>query len=217
MFAQKTGLKKGMKNKAEKNKTEKKKLHERQKYLLWKNCVYSFLCQVNAIHFRTRRLIQNWLRSRLEDARVKKKYPVKNKYADAAGRIVTKKNSSLCECVFFFLKYNDTDKFNVFLYDLYFVSMTYIFTTSFNQHFLMMHCSLSPVKQMAYIYPHLYNCSVPAPFLTDLPQLAQLCGGTKPQLSSDRRMEQIFSMQGEKLISFAKSEKFVDGKTSQHI
>lgn len=73
---------------------------------------------------------------------------------------------------------------------------------------------MSPVKQMAYIYPRLYNCSVPAPFLADLPQLAQLCGGTKPQLSSDRRVEQIFSMQGEKLVSFAKSEKFVDGKTS---
>lgn len=66
------------------------------------------------------------------------------------------------------------------------------------------------VKQMAYIYPRLYNCSVPAPFLADLPQLAQLCGGTKPQLSSDRRVEQIFSMQGEKFVSFAKSEKFVD-------
>lgn len=100
------------------------------------------------------------------------------------------------------------------LRDFYFVSMSYILFTSCYLHFLMLHCSLSPVKQMAYIYPRLYNCSVPAPFLSDLPQLAQLCGGTKPPLSSDRGVEQIFSMQGEKLISFAKSEKFVDGKTS---
>lgn len=93
-------------------------------------------------------------------------------------------------------------------------SFIYIYTTFSHLYFFVMHCSLSPVKQMAYIYPRLYNCSVPAPFLADLPQLAQLCGGIKPQLSSDRRVEQIFSMQGEKLVSFAKSEKFVDGKTS---
>lgn len=67
---------------------------------------------------------------------------------------------------------------------------------------------------MAYINPRLYNCSVPASFLADLPQLAQLCGNTTPPLSSDKSVEQIFSMQGEKFVSFAKSEKFVDGKMS---
>ncbi|XP_051231941.1 deoxyribonuclease-2-beta isoform X2 [Dicentrarchus labrax] len=66
-------------------------------------------------------------------------------------------------------------------------------------------------KQMAYIYPRFYNCSVPAAFLVDLPQLAQLCEGTKPTLASDKRVEQLFSTQGDKFVSFVKSEHFVDG------
>lgn len=70
----------------------------------------------------------------------------------------------------------------------------------------------SPAKQMAYLYPRFYNCSVPAAFLADLPQLAQLCEGTKPPLASDKRVEQLFSIQGEKFVSFVKSERFVDGK-----
>lgn len=73
--------------------------------------------------------------------------------------------------------------------------------------------SLSPAKQMPYLYPRFYNCSVPAPFLGDLPQLAQLCNGTKPPLASDKGVEHISSMRGEKFISFAKSSKYVDGKT----
>lgn len=67
-------------------------------------------------------------------------------------------------------------------------------------------------KQMVYLYPRFYNCSVPAAFSTDLPQLAQLCAGTKPLLSSDKGEEQLSSVQGEKFVSFAKSEQFVDGK-----
>lgn len=66
------------------------------------------------------------------------------------------------------------------------------------------------VNQLAYIYPRFYNCSVPAAFLDDLPQLAQLCEGSKPQLISNKRMEQLFSFHGEKLVSFVKSEDFVD-------
>lgn len=65
---------------------------------------------------------------------------------------------------------------------------------------------------MVYIYPRFYNCSVPAAFLADLPQLAQLCKGTKPQLAADKRVEQLFSIQGDKFVSFVKSEQFVDGK-----
>ncbi|XP_071777971.2 deoxyribonuclease-2-beta [Centroberyx gerrardi] len=65
-------------------------------------------------------------------------------------------------------------------------------------------------QQMAYLYPRLYNCSVPAPFMADLAVLAQLCEGSKPPLASDRRMEQLFSAGGEKFVSFVKSERFVD-------
>uniref|UniRef100_A0A3Q0S5Y7 deoxyribonuclease II n=1 Tax=Amphilophus citrinellus TaxID=61819 RepID=A0A3Q0S5Y7_AMPCI len=64
--------------------------------------------------------------------------------------------------------------------------------------------------QLVYLYPRFYNCSVPAAFLADLPQLAQLCAGAKPQLSSNKRMEQLFSAGGEKFVSFVKSENFVD-------
>ncbi|XP_029939850.1 deoxyribonuclease-2-beta [Salarias fasciatus] len=65
-------------------------------------------------------------------------------------------------------------------------------------------------KQLVYLYPRFYNCSVPLAFLADLPQLAQLCKGSKPQLTSNKQVEQLFSIQGEKFISFAKSEHFVD-------
>nr|XP_046248624.1 deoxyribonuclease-2-beta [Scatophagus argus] len=65
-------------------------------------------------------------------------------------------------------------------------------------------------KQMVYLYPRFYNCSVPATFLADLPQLAQLCEGTKLPLASDKRVEQLFSIQGDKFVYFVKSERFVD-------
>ncbi|XP_023266801.1 deoxyribonuclease-2-beta [Seriola lalandi dorsalis] len=65
-------------------------------------------------------------------------------------------------------------------------------------------------KQMVYLYPRFYNCSVPAAFSADLPQLAQLCEGSKPPLGSDKGVEQLFSVHGEKFVSFAKSERFVD-------
>ncbi|XP_020504286.1 deoxyribonuclease-2-beta [Labrus bergylta] len=69
---------------------------------------------------------------------------------------------------------------------------------------------LQIAQQMAYIFPRFYNCSVPATFMADLPQLVQLCKGSKPPLSSDKREEQLFSIRGEKFVSFVKSEQFVD-------
>uniref|UniRef100_A0A3Q3WH33 deoxyribonuclease II n=1 Tax=Mola mola TaxID=94237 RepID=A0A3Q3WH33_MOLML len=66
------------------------------------------------------------------------------------------------------------------------------------------------VKQMSYLYPRFYNCSVPATFLAELLLLAQLCEGTIPLLPSERRMEQLFSLRGEKFFSFVKSEQFLD-------
>ncbi len=65
---------------------------------------------------------------------------------------------------------------------------------------------------MVFLYPRFYNCSVPAAFAADLPQLAQLCEGIKPPLASDKRVDQLFSVQGDKFVSFVKSERFVDGK-----
>ncbi|KAK5907196.1 hypothetical protein CesoFtcFv8_005073 [Champsocephalus esox] len=69
---------------------------------------------------------------------------------------------------------------------------------------------LSIAKQMVYLYPRFYNCSVPAAFTPDLSQLAQLCEGSKPRLASDRNVEHLSSIKGEKFVSFAKSEHFVD-------
>ncbi|XP_070688732.1 deoxyribonuclease-2-beta isoform X2 [Pempheris klunzingeri] len=65
-------------------------------------------------------------------------------------------------------------------------------------------------KQLVYIYPRFYNCSVPNAFLADVPQLAQLCEGTKPPLATDKKVEHLFSILGEKFVSFVKSEHFVD-------
>ncbi|XP_074524724.1 deoxyribonuclease-2-beta [Halichoeres trimaculatus] len=65
-------------------------------------------------------------------------------------------------------------------------------------------------QQLAYIYPRFYNCSVPAAFVSDLLQLEQLCEGTKPPVFSDKRVQHLSSIQGEKFVSFVKSEHFVD-------
>ncbi|XP_034556629.1 deoxyribonuclease-2-beta-like [Notolabrus celidotus] len=65
-------------------------------------------------------------------------------------------------------------------------------------------------QQMAYTYPRFYNCSVPDAFVADLLQLAQICGGSKPPLFSDKRVEHLTSIKGEKFVSFVKSEHFVD-------
>lgn len=77
---------------------------------------------------------------------------------------------------------------------------------------LSLHLLLSVAKQLAYLYPRFYNCSVPATFSADLPQLSRLCEGTKAALTSDKWAEPLISVRGEKFVSFAKSERFVDGK-----
>ncbi|XP_019936381.1 deoxyribonuclease-2-beta isoform X2 [Paralichthys olivaceus] len=59
---------------------------------------------------------------------------------------------------------------------------------------------LHVAKQLVYLYPRFYNCSVPAAFSADLPQLAQLCDGSKPLLTSDKRAQQLVSVQGEKYL-----------------
>lgn len=72
--------------------------------------------------------------------------------------------------------------------------------------------SFFTAQQMVYLYPRVYNCSVPSAFLADLPPLAQLCEGSKPPLADYKRVEELVSVQGDKFVSFAKSERFVDGE-----
>lgn len=67
-------------------------------------------------------------------------------------------------------------------------------------------------RQLAYLYPRFYNCSVPAAFAADLPRLSQLCQGARAPLTSEKRAEPLLSARGEKFVSFAKSEQFVEGK-----
>lgn len=66
------------------------------------------------------------------------------------------------------------------------------------------------VKQLVYMNPWLFNCSVPPTFLPDFAQLSQLCEGIKQPIDTDRRIEQLVSAKGEKFVSFAKSSLFVD-------
>lgn len=67
-------------------------------------------------------------------------------------------------------------------------------------------------QHLVYLFPRFYNCSVPSTFATKLPQLAQLCAGHRPEAPSDKKMDQLVSLQGEMFFTFAKSERFVDGK-----
>ncbi|XP_077439633.1 deoxyribonuclease-2-beta isoform X2 [Vanacampus margaritifer] len=69
---------------------------------------------------------------------------------------------------------------------------------------------LHVTQHLVYLFPRFYNCSVPYAFATNLPQLAQLCAGQRPEALSDKRMDQLFSLQGEMFLTFAKSERFVD-------
>ncbi|XP_028301015.1 deoxyribonuclease-2-beta isoform X2 [Gouania willdenowi] len=69
---------------------------------------------------------------------------------------------------------------------------------------------LNIAKQLVYFYPRFYNCSVPASFLADLPQLAQLCKGSKPEPASKTSMKELVSIGGNTFLSFAKSEHLVD-------
>lgn len=66
------------------------------------------------------------------------------------------------------------------------------------------------VKQLVYMNPRFFNCSVPSAFLPHFAQLSQLCQGTEPPIGTDRRIEQLVSAKGEKFTSFAKSSLFVD-------
>lgn len=66
-------------------------------------------------------------------------------------------------------------------------------------------------RQLVYLNPRVYNCSVPSSFLDDLADLAQLCKDPKPPLPpSSKNTESLLSAKGEKFISFVKTEQFVD-------
>ncbi|XP_030228123.1 deoxyribonuclease-2-beta [Gadus morhua] len=66
-------------------------------------------------------------------------------------------------------------------------------------------------RQLVYLIPRVYNCSVPSSFLDDFADLAQLCEGSKfPLPSSSKNIESLLSAKGEEFVHFAKSERFVD-------
>uniref|UniRef100_A0A3B3VCZ7 deoxyribonuclease II n=1 Tax=Poecilia latipinna TaxID=48699 RepID=A0A3B3VCZ7_9TELE len=50
---------------------------------------------------------------------------------------------------------------------------------------------LSIAQQLVYVYPRFYNCSVPAAFSADLPQLLQLCKGSRPPLSANKGVKAL--------------------------
>ena len=78
---------------------------------------------------------------------------------------------------------------------------------------LSLNMSHPPARQLVYLIPRVYNCSVPSSFLDDLPDLAQLCKGSKlPVPSPSKNIDSLLSAKGEKFVSFVKSEDFVDGK-----
>lgn len=77
------------------------------------------------------------------------------------------------------------------------------------------------VKQLTFMYPRVFNCSVPSAFLPDFALLSQICEDVKLPIDTDRRIEEIFSAKGEKFVNFAKSSLFVDdiytGWVAQHL
>ncbi|XP_051529236.1 deoxyribonuclease-2-beta [Myxocyprinus asiaticus] len=65
-------------------------------------------------------------------------------------------------------------------------------------------------RQLAYIDPRVYNCSVPLAFRKDIAVMAQICDGKSPAIRTMRNLEKLFSAQGQTFFSFAKSHSYVD-------
>ncbi|XP_057696989.1 deoxyribonuclease-2-beta isoform X1 [Corythoichthys intestinalis] len=98
-----------------------------------------------------------------------------------------------------------------------FPEMGYLYPSSGKVNGQTAYCVSLPYDQfhritqhLVYLFPRFYNCSVPSPFATKLPQLAQLCAGERPEAPLDKGRDQLFSLKGEMLFTFAKSERFVD-------
>nr|XP_006014337.2 PREDICTED: deoxyribonuclease-2-beta-like [Latimeria chalumnae] len=64
--------------------------------------------------------------------------------------------------------------------------------------------------QLLYYNSNVYSCSFPDAFLPELSDLHVLCKGSQQHLTSNRRLTKLESAQGEKFVSFAKSQYFVD-------
>ena len=80
---------------------------------------------------------------------------------------------------------------------------------------LLLNMSHFPARQLVYLIPRVYNCSVPSSFLDDFADLAQLCKGSQfPLPASSKNIASLPSAKGEEFVHFAKSERFVDGKES---
>ncbi|XP_072516491.1 deoxyribonuclease-2-beta [Salminus brasiliensis] len=65
-------------------------------------------------------------------------------------------------------------------------------------------------QQLAYVNPRAYNCSLPAAYHTDMPAMAQICGGKTPTVVPRRKLEKLESVQGQTFLSFVKSHSYVD-------
>ncbi|XP_072295382.1 deoxyribonuclease-2-beta [Eucyclogobius newberryi] len=66
------------------------------------------------------------------------------------------------------------------------------------------------VKQLHYIHPRFFNCSIPSTFSPDFAPLSELCDGVQVPMDTDRRVQQLVSARGETFVSFVKSAQFVD-------
>ncbi|XP_062868983.1 deoxyribonuclease-2-beta [Trichomycterus rosablanca] len=65
-------------------------------------------------------------------------------------------------------------------------------------------------QQLAYVYPHAYNCSVPEAFSIDFTVMLQICAGKPLSVTPRRRLEKLLSSNGEVFLNFAKSHSYVD-------
>ncbi|KAK7889445.1 hypothetical protein WMY93_025005 [Mugilogobius chulae] len=66
------------------------------------------------------------------------------------------------------------------------------------------------VKQLLYIRPRFFNCSIPSSFSSDFALLSKLCDGVKLPLDTDRRIQDLVSAGGEKFVNYVKSRQYVD-------
>lgn len=67
-------------------------------------------------------------------------------------------------------------------------------------------------QQLAFIYPHVYNCSVPLAFRPRIAVMAQICEAKTPFIKTPKNSEKLVSVGGQTFFSFAKSPYYVDGE-----
>ncbi|KAI7795410.1 putative deoxyribonuclease-2-beta, partial [Triplophysa rosa] len=65
-------------------------------------------------------------------------------------------------------------------------------------------------QQLAFIYPHVYNCSIPLAFRPHIAVMAQICDAKTPFIKTPKNSEKLVSVRGQTFFSFAKSPYYVD-------